>query len=1371
MLRNLILTLFAFQCFQAFSQTATLFSDNFESTAGAWMIQGLETPNKWQQGNCAGNGLTVSGDSSLYVSDGTAGTGCTVSYTYQNAPSGSGSLFTLAYTTIDASCASSLELFFDYRNAGVVTQDYTEVVYSTDNGISWTTLSTLPVNTPWANTSINLPVALNFSTFEIGFRFTYDEANTGTEPTAVDNVRITGIDTQAPVIVCPVALTESLNGSCDAIADDYGKNLVDLSDNCTDSASIVVTQNIPIGTDMVLAPGGTINIIVTATDEAGNSNSCNFTLTAVDDTDPQITFCPGDTVIYVGNTCEGLLGDYAALATGTDFCSPTLNITQTPVPGTVISGQNITTPVVITLEDASGNSISCNLNALTLDTLPVEVICPTDTLVYADASCDGVLLDYTNAVTATDNCVSSASLLIAQSPLPGSSITADQQITITVTGGIPATPVSCQFTAVLIDTIRPTILCPTPTPLILSNSCDVTMTDYTSLVGWADNCESSASNMIFSQVPAGGTIIDTTTAVTLTVTDPSGNSISCGFIQTVIDNINPVVNCPSDQVLNLNSSCFATIPDFGVLVTTSDNCFYNSAVSISQSPLAGTTLNGPAVITITGTDESGNQSTCVFNVTIADNTAPAVTCPSDGAVSQNASCDYLMPDLSGTVAYSDNCTVQGSLIFVQSPAVGTSLPAGVHTVQITVTDEGGLQGTCSYQLTVEDQILPQIACPGNQNLTVDAGCNAVLGDYSGEVTVSDNCTSVGQLLITQAPTAGSSISSNTQITMTVEDLNGNSVSCNFFALIVDNTAPTLNCPLSLTVTATSACEYLVPDMGTEVIVNDNCPAGLVLTQNPPIGTPISSGPVSVLITANDGNGNTTSCATLLTPSDFQAPIVNCPAPAPVNIGTNCDYTLPNFSGLTLVLDNCSNFQIVQTPAAGTVLTTGSHSIQMDVIDIGGNTAQCSFILDVFETVPPVITCPNDTILCSNVYTFTDPVYSDNCFAFITQTDGTGLTSGSTFPIGSTTTLSYVVADSSGNSAGCSFNITVLDFPSVADILVDSISLCDVTSAVVEALPVTSGTGQWTMLSGQGSINNPSSNLTGINNLNYGTNVFVWTISSASCGSLSDTVSIYTYQSPIPASTIDTVLLCNESILELSANVPLYGAGVWSTTPGPIITDPQVAVTTASNINDGWSQFIWTVSNGSCPVTSDTMNVYKVPVASIALTDTLVCIEDGAFDVNGSGIIAEQNSLWVFIAGAGSLTNPLTSTVTVDQLNIGTNYLVYTVNSDLCLSSSDTVIISASLCDGFQPEFPTVITPNFDGKNDLFVIDYLNELYPKCAVTIFNRWGSVVFESTGYADPWNGTYKNEELPMGTYFFKIDLKDENNTIYNGPISIIR
>ncbi len=56
------------------------------------------------------------------------------------------------------------------------------------------------------------------------------------------------------------------------------------------------------------------------------------------------------------------------------------------------------------------------------------------------------------------------------------------------------------------------------------------------------------------------------------------------------------------------------------------------------------------------------------------------------------------------------------------------------------------------------------------------------------------------------------------------------------------------------------------------------------------------------------------------------------------------------------------------------------------------------------------------------------------------------------------------------------------------------------------------------------------------------------------------------------------------------------------------------------------------------------------------------------------------------------------------------------------------------------------------------------------MTIFNRWGSVVFESVGYADPWNGTFNGEKLPMGTYFFKLELNDEENQHYNGPISII-
>ena len=58
-----------------------------------------------------------------------------------------------------------------------------------------------------------------------------------------------------------------------------------------------------------------------------------------------------------------------------------------------------------------------------------------------------------------------------------------------------------------------------------------------------------------------------------------------------------------------------------------------------------------------------------------------------------------------------------------------------------------------------------------------------------------------------------------------------------------------------------------------------------------------------------------------------------------------------------------------------------------------------------------------------------------------------------------------------------------------------------------------------------------------------------------------------------------------------------------------------------------------------------------------------------------------------------------------------------------------------------------------GKNDLFIIHNLEKVYPKCQMTIFNRHGSIVYESPGYTTPWDGTFKGEKLPMGTYFFKL------------------
>ena len=71
--------------------------------------------------------------------------------------------------------------------------------------------------------------------------------------------------------------------------------------------------------------------------------------------------------------------------------------------------------------------------------------------------------------------------------------------------------------------------------------------------------------------------------------------------------------------------------------------------------------------------------------------------------------------------------------------------------------------------------------------------------------------------------------------------------------------------------------------------------------------------------------------------------------------------------------------------------------------------------------------------------------------------------------------------------------------------------------------------------------------------------------------------------------------------------------------------------------------------------------------------------------------------------------------------------------------------------------PNAISPNGDGKNDVWKLDFLQLLYPDVEIDIYNRWGENIFNSKGYETPWDGTYNGSLLPVGTYYYVINLND--------------
>lgn len=96
-----------------------------------------------------------------------------------------------------------------------------------------------------------------------------------------------------------------------------------------------------------------------------------------------------------------------------------------------------------------------------------------------------------------------------------------------------------------------------------------------------------------------------------------------------------------------------------------------------------------------------------------------------------------------------------------------------------------------------------------------------------------------------------------------------------------------------------------------------------------------------------------------------------------------------------------------------------------------------------------------------------------------------------------------------------------------------------------------------------------------------------------------------------------------------------------------------------------------------------------------------------------------------------------------------------------------------------PEFDkpqeVILTPgSMDGMNDVLAFpDIEDEVkYPHNEITIFNRWGQMIYHAKPYLNDWNGVNQNgKDLPEGTYYFVLKLNVGEGDIAHGSILVLR
>lgn len=159
------------------------------------------------------------------------------------------------------------------------------------------------------------------------------------------------------------------------------------------------------------------------------------------------------------------------------------------------------------------------------------------------------------------------------------------------------------------------------------------------------------------------------------------------------------------------------------------------------------------------------------------------------------------------------------------------------------------------------------------------------------------------------------------------------------------------------------------------------------------------------------------------------PTINCPAPQSINADGDCVVALPNYTGLAVVTGN--GVTVTQSPAAGTPIDFGQTLVTLTATDNAGAKATCQMEVYVVDVTPPTITCPASATLntdpntCTAVAMFVCAVAPDNCSGSANPEQILGLPSGSAFTIG-VNVIGFKATDASGNSASCTFTITVKD---------------------------------------------------------------------------------------------------------------------------------------------------------------------------------------------------------------------------------------------------------------------------------------------------------------------------------------------------------
>jgi hypothetical protein len=452
------------------------------------------------------------------------------------------------------------------------------------------------------------------------------------------------------------------------------------------------------------------------------------------------------------------------------------------------------------------------------------------------------------------------------------------------------------------------------------------------------------------------------------ITFSGGGATLDGTGTIVNDDSVPQITCPA----NIMVQCAALVPPANPsLVASTDNCGNPATITFDGDVISNQSCPNRYTVTRTyrATDGCGNTSTCTQIITVFDDTPPMLTCPAAITVQ----CAALVPALNiALVTSTDNCSGTAVITHVGDVISNQTCP-NRYTLTRTyrATDLCGNSATCSQIVTVLDDTPPMMTCP--TNITVQCASLVPVPNIA-LVTATDNCS--GTAAITHVSDVISNQTCPNRYTLTrtyrATDLCGNSTTCAQIITVFDNTAPSITCPVNITV----QCASLVPAPNTgSVITSDNCGGTTSVTFVSDVisnQTCVNRFVVTRTYRATDACGNSSICTQVITVFDNTVPVITFADPLLQGIpnggtlkvqcfGQDPTWEIPELgAGSITTSDNCGGTVTVSFTDMlldeGDCATDGyinRYRLNWTATDACGNSSTAFVFLELVDEVPPV----------------------------------------------------------------------------------------------------------------------------------------------------------------------------------------------------------------------------------------------------------------------------------------------------------------------------------------------------------------------------------------------------------------------------------